>query len=628
LSGFLEKINEPADLKHLKLKELEQVAAEIRKLMINVISKRGGHLASSLGVVELTIALHYVFNTPTDKIIWDVGHQCYAHKILTGRREQFENIRCYQGISGFPKIDESPYDAFSVGHSSTSLSAALGIAQARDLRNENFFVIDVIGDGALTGGMAFEAMNYAGEIKSDLIVVLNDNEMSIDQNVGGLPSYLAKLRTDPKYFRLKEDLEQLLERIPAIGRTMLRSAERLKDSVKYLLVPGMLFEELGFTYLGPIDGHSIVKLLELLRHAKSMKGPVLIHVVTKKGKGYTPAEKDPNRFHGVGPFNQETGESVHNPSTNTTYSEVFGTALEKMASEDDSIVAITAAMASGTGLEGFSKKWPKRFFDVGIAEQNAVTMASGLAVEGFNPFVAIYSTFLQRAYDQILHDVCLQNQHVVFCIDRAGIVGEDGETHNGLFDYSYLRHMPGMVLMSPSSGAELASMLKTSLSLKSPVAIRYPRGRTEVPASELKEIPVGKGKLLKEGGDILILAAGSMVMPALQAHEILLERGINSCVINPLFIKPLDRELISHWALKCKKVLTVEDNVLQGGFGSAVLEMFEEEGIEGVCLKRMGFRHPFTGQGSRDYILDLHGLNGKGIADEAVLLCQVGEKVG
>ncbi|MDO9536263.1 MAG: 1-deoxy-D-xylulose-5-phosphate synthase [Bacillota bacterium] len=630
MSGFLEKINEPADLKQMKLKELEQLAAEIRNLMIDVISKRGGHLASSLGVVELTIALHYAFNAPTDKIIWDVGHQCYAHKILTGRREQFESIRCYQGISGFPKIDESPYDAFSVGHSSTSLSAALGIAQARDLRNEKSFVVDVIGDGALTGGMAFEALNYAGEIKPDLIVILNDNEMSIDQNVGGLPSYLAKLRTDPKYFRLKEDLEQVLERIPAIGRTMLRSAERLKDSVKYLLVPGMLFEELGFTYLGPIDGHSLVKLLELLRHAKSMKGPVLIHVVTKKGKGYTPAEKDPNRFHGVGPFNKETGKPLHNASTNPTYSEVFGTTLEKLASEDDSIVAITAAMASGTGLDGFSKRWPKRFFDVGIAEQNAVTMASGLAVEGFNPVVAIYSTFLQRAYDQILHDVCLQNQHVVLCIDRAGIVGEDGETHNGLFDYSYLRHMPGLVLMSPASGAELSSMLKTALSLKSPVAIRYPRGRTEAPSpAELKEIIlVGKGKLLKEGGDILILAAGSMVLPALEAYEILLEKGIHSCIINPRFIKPLDRELISHWAFKCKRVLTVEDHILQGGFGSAVLEMFEEEGIEGVCLKRMGFRHPFTGQGSRDYILDLHGLSGKGIAKEAVLLCQVGEKVG
>lgn len=628
MGNILKLIKSPADLKQLKLKELELLAAEIRDLMIGIISKRGGHLASSLGVVELTIALHFVFNAPLDRIIWDVGHQCYAHKILTGRKEQFEDIRCYKGISGFPKRGESAYDTFSVGHSSTSLSAALGIALARDLRGEKFSVIDVIGDGALTGGMALEALNYAGEINTDLIVVLNDNEMSIDQNVGGLNSYLAKLRTDPKYFRLKEDLEQVLERIPAIGRTVLRSAERLKDSVKYLLVPGMLFEELGFTYLGPIDGHSIPKMLELFREARGVKGPVLIHIITKKGKGYSYAENEPHRFHGIGPFDRDTGKQLCQNNENPTYSEVFGTTIHKLAMEDDSIVAITAAMAAGTGLESFAGKWPERFFDVGIAEQHAVTMAAGLAVEGFKPVVAIYSTFLQRAYDQILHDVCLQNLPVVFSIDRAGVVGEDGETHNGLFDFAYLRHLPGMVLMAPCSGQELASALKTAFSLRCPVAIRYPRGRTEDTfPGEFYELALGKGELLREGDDVLILAAGSMVLPALQADELLLSSGIKSCIVNPRFIKPLDRELICNRVKKCRRVLTVEDHVLSGGFGSAVLEMLEEEGIKNVSIKRLGFPDPFTGQGSRAHLLNLHGLSGEGIAREALKICQVREKV-
>jgi len=627
LKPLLQSINEPADLRRLKVYELERLAVEIRELMVKVISKRGGHLASSLGVVELTLALHYIFNTPEDKIIWDVGHQCYAHKILTGRREQFETIRCYGGISGFPKKDESPYDVFGAGHSSTSLSAALGLAQARDLQKKNFSVVCVIGDGALTGGMAFEALNYAGDIKTDLIVVLNDNEMSIDQNVGGVHSYLARLRTDPKYFRLKEDLEQLLERIPAIGRTMLRSAERLKDSVKYLLVPGMLFEELGFTYLGPVNGHNIPGMLALFREARGVKGPILIHAVTKKGKGYVYAEKDPHFFHGVGPFDKDTGKLLKANSTATSYSQVFGHAMEEFAAGDAEIVTITAAMTSGTGLEGFSNRWPERFFDVGIAEQHAVTMAAGFAVEGLKPVVAIYSTFLQRAYDQILHDVCLQNLHVVFAIDRAGIVGEDGETHNGLFDIAYLRHLPGIVLMAPGNGAELASMLKTALALNCPAAIRYPRGKAHEPLPQDPDVlPLGKGLLLKEGSDILILAAGCMVPEALKAHELLLKEGIQSCIINPRFIKPLDRELICQWGVECGKILTVEDHLLAGGFGSAVLELLEEEGIKGVCLKRLGFHDPFTGRGSRDYLLKLHGLDSRGIADAALQLCREGGK--
>jgi 1-deoxy-D-xylulose-5-phosphate synthase len=628
LGVILKKIHEPADLKKLSLKELEQLACEIRELMIEVISKRGGHLASSLGVVELTIALHFVFNTPYDKILWDVGHQCYTHKILTGRQEKFANIRCYNGMSGFPKRRESLYDVFGVGHSSTSLSAALGIAQGRDLHGKSFFVINVIGDGALTGGMALEALNYAGEIKTDLLVILNDNEMSIDQNIGGLPSYLAKLRTDPKYFRLKEDLEQVLERIPAIGRTMLRSAERLKDSLKYLLVPGMLFEELGFTYLGPIDGHSIPKLVDLFREVKSVHGPVLIHVVTKKGKGYIPAEKNPHIFHGVGAFDKSNGKPLSTGKDQPTYSKVCGTTLEKLAEEDCSIVAITAAMAAGTGLEIFARRWPQRFFDVGIAEQHAVTMAAGLAVEGLKPIVAIYSTFLQRAYDQILHDVCLQNLPVVFSIDRAGLVGEDGETHNGLFDFAYLRHLPNIVLMAPANGWELAAMLKMAFSLKCPVAIRYPRGKTgESSPEEAGKLTVGKAQLLRKGNDILILAAGSMVLPALEAHELLLNRGIKSCVINSRFIQPLDTDLICYWAKKCGRVLTVEEHILSGGFGSAVLEMFAEEGIQGIPLKRLGLPNAYTGQGNRSFLLNLHGLSGEGITHEAFKLCQVKEKV-
>lgn len=628
MSVILKRIDGPADLKKLSPNELQQLAREIRALMIDIISQRGGHLAPSLGVVELTIALHFVFNAPFDRILWDVGHQCYAHKIITGRREGFKQIRSFRGLSGFPKRGESLYDVFGVGHSSTSLSAALGIAQGRDLRKEKFSVINVIGDGALTGGLAWEALNHAGEVKTDLLVILNDNEMSIDHNIGGLPSYLAKLRTDPKYYRLKEDLEHVLERIPAIGKTVLRSAERLKDSLKYLLVPGMLFEELGFTYLGPVDGHSIPKLVALFREVKSVRGPVLLHVVTKKGKGYPPAEKKPLLFHGIGPFNKETGIPLSTDENKPTYSGVFGTALEKFAEKDSSIVAITAAMAAGTGLENFAQRWPGRFFDVGIAEQHAVTMAAGLAVEGFKPVVAVYSTFLQRAYDQILHDVCLQNLPVVFAVDRAGLVGEDGETHNGLYDLAYLRNLPNLVLMAPASASELTGMFKTALELKCPAAIRYPRGPAEkLLTGDAGDLRPGKAQLLAEGGDLLILAAGSMVAPALKAHELLLKVHISSSVINPRFIQPLDKDLICHWAEKCGRIITVEEHILSGGFGSAVLEMLADEGIQGTRLMRLGLRSPYTGQGSRNFLLDLHGLSAEKIAKEACRLCRVQERV-
>lgn len=625
---LIHEINNPLALKKLNTLELNQLAQEIRELIINVIATRGGHLASSLGVVELTIALHSVFEAPEDKIVWDVGHQSYAHKILTGRKELFQEIRTLDGISGFPRREESPYDPFSTGHSSTSLSAALGIAVSRDLRKEKYNVIAVIGDGALTGGMALEALNYAGEVNTDLIAVLNDNELSIDQNVGGLPSYLARLRSDPKYYRLKEELEFFLERIPAIGKTMLRSAERLKDSVKYLFVPGVLFEELGFTYLGPVDGHNISNLQEMMRQAKRIKGPVLLHVVTQKGRGYAHAEKEPCHFHGIGPFQKDSGKLRSSDSSNVSYSETFGSSLVRLAEEDESIVAITAAMASGTGLENFSQRYPQRFFDVGIAEQNAVTMAAGMAAEGQKPVIAIYSTFLQRAYDQILHDVCLQKLPVVFAIDRAGVVGEDGETHNGLFDYAYLRHMPGIVLMAPTNAQEISAMLKTALSLQLPSALRYPKGKSPpAPKGEAEPLVSGKGVLLKEGEDLLILAAGSMLPLAVKAYDILEQKGIHCCVINPRFIKPLDKELICNWAQSCKKVLTVEDHVLAGGFGSAVLELFEEENMENIKVKRMGIQDPFTGQGSREQILELNGLSVEGIVQEAMALCQIAEKI-
>jgi len=632
LGTILERINDPSALKKLSYYELGKLAHEIRELIVNVISCRGGHLASNLGVVELTIALHRTFNTPDDKIVWDVGHQCYTHKILTGRREKFPTIRTFGGLSGFPKREESIFDVFDVGHSSTSVSAALGIALARDLQGKDFKVIAVIGDGALTGGMALEALNYAGHIETDLIVVLNDNEMSISRNVGGLTSYLARIRTDPKYFRLKEDLELVLGRIPAIGKSVVRSAERIKDRLKYLLVPGVLFEELGFTYLGPIDGHNIAGLGEMLSQAKGLEGPVLLHVVTQKGKGFPYAEKNSPMFHGIGPFNKKTGMAIKDDSlapAYKTYSEVFGSALREEASLDNSIVAITAAMIAGTGLEKFFEQFPDRSFDVGIAEQHAVTMAAGLALEGMKPVVAIYSTFLQRAYDQILEDVCMQKLPVVFALDRAGLVGEDGETHNGLFDFSYLRAMPEIVIMAPSNGMELASMLKTALSLKGPAAIRYPRGWTTPPDCTPQLIPLGKGELLTKGHDILILAIGSMVAPALEAHRLLSAKGISSCVINARFVKPLDRDLICSWSRKCRCVLTVEEHLVAGGFGSAVLEMLEEEELlNELYIKRMGLKDPFTGHGNRDDLLSLYHLTGEGIALQAEKCVLTGKRSG
>jgi len=610
---ILEKIEGPSDLRKLSWRELDKLAQEIREFLLETVSRTGGHLAPNLGVVELTIALHLVFDSPKDKIIWDVGHQCYVHKILTGRRKQFPTLRQYGGLSGFPKYRESPHDCFQTGHSSTSISAALGFALARDLNGENYSVVAVIGDGALTAGMAFEGLNHAGHLGAKIIVVLNDNEMSIANNVGALSNYLSRLRTEPLYHRSKEELEDLLRKIPNIGPRMIKAVERLKDGVKYLLVPGMFFEELGFTYLGPIDGHNVRILWEVFERAKTMTGPVLVHVYTKKGKGYYFAEKKPEKFHGIGPFNIKTGEPIAK-SDLPTYTQVFGEYLTELATENPKIVAITAAMPDGTGLSVFAKRFPERFFDVGIAEQHAVTFAAGLARAGYFPVVAIYSTFLQRSFDQIIHDVALQDLPVVFALDRAGLVGEDGETHHGIFDLSYLRCIPGIIVMAPKDENELRRMLKSAFHYKAPVAIRYPRGAGQgVPLDPSPEfLPPGRGELLREGKDLVILAVGPLVYTALDVAEKLSEKGQEAAVVNCRFIKPLDEELILELAQQTGRVLTIEENVLAGGFGSAVLEFLGDRGYRGE-VARVGIPNCFVEHGSPQLLRQQCGLDVQGI---------------
>lgn len=617
---LLKKIKSPDDLKKLTIPELVELAKELRENIIERVAINGGHLASNLGTVDLTIALHYVFNSPADKIIWDVGHQSYAHKLLTGRADVFYTLRQYCGISGFPKIDESPHDAFGTGHSSTSISAALGIVEARNQKNEKFKVIAVIGDGALTSGLAFEGLNHAGQRKKNFIVVLNDNEMSISPNVGALSAYLNRIMTGGLYTKFKKETKLLLERIPRVGEPVLKIAQKAEDTVKGLFIPGMLFEELGFEYVGPIDGHKISSLIEIFERFKDFPAPVLIHAITKKGKGYAPAEKSPWIFHGVGPFDIETGNLMS--SADHTYSEVFGDCLIELAREDNRIIAITAAMAEGTGLTEFARTFPTRFYDVGIAESHAVTFAAGLASQGLRPVVAIYSTFLQRAYDEIIHDVCLQRLPVVFAIDRAGIVGEDGPTHNGVFDISYLRHIPNIVIMAPKDGNELRAMLKTALCHDGPVAIRYPRGTTSVNPDglKLKKIQIGKSEILKQGDDILIIALGSAVEPAVSASHLLEDAGINACVVNARFAKPIDAELIGELSKKIKSVLTVEKNAVQGGFGSAILEHLSEFNINDLRIKRLGIPDKFIEHGPQDLLRKMHSLDAEGIARNALSL--------
>ncbi len=602
----LSRINTPADLKKLDYDDLRVLCTELRDYVIKVVSENGGHLASNLGVVELTLAMHRIFDSPRDRIIWDVGHQSYIHKIITERREAFKSIRQYQGLSGFPKRSESSHDAFDTGHSSTSISAALGMAKARDLAGEDYSVVAVIGDGALTGGMAFEALNHAGDFPTNFIVILNDNEMSIAPNIGGMSNYLSKLRTEPAYFRLKLEIENLLNKVPLVGKSMFHTAEKLRDWFKYLLVPGVLFEELGFKYLGPIDGHDIRKLEEVLKRARDYNGyPVLIHVVTTKGKGYTIAENKPDKFHGINPFFTETGE-LKSRSTDKSYSAIMGEALMSLAEHDSRIVAVSAAMPDGTGLSAFAAKFKDRFFDVGIAEQHAVTFCAGMAAAGFKPLFAVYSTFLQRAYDQIIHDVCMQNLPVVFAIDRAGLVGSDGETHHGVFDISFLRHIPNLTIMSPKDGKEITEMLKYAFSLNGPVAIRYPRGCDIKNGLTSAPVEHGKAEVLSEGKDGMILAEGNRVAHGLEVCQRLKAAGKDFGLVNLRFIKPLDSVLLLELAARYGKLYVMEDNVKAGGLGSSILEFFNEQQID-IKVRIFAYADRFVPHGE---VSQLHKLTG------------------
>jgi 1-deoxy-D-xylulose-5-phosphate synthase len=619
---ILEKIGSPDDLKKLSRKELNLLAAELRQVIVETVAQTGGHLASSLGAVELTIALHFVFNTPQDKIIWDVGHQAYAHKLLTGRRKQFASLRQFGGISGFTREKESPYDAFSTGHSSTSISAALGITTAKRLRHEKSKVIAVIGDGSMTAGLAYEALNQTGgsHQDKDLIVILNDNEMSISRNVGALSSLLSRTFSNKRLQDLRKDFRDFLKSVPKIGDDIYQLAKRSEDSFKTFVTPGMLFEAFNFEYFGPINGHNIAHLIDILENIKFRDEPVLLHVTTQKGKGYPPAEKNPVYFHGCSRFDIKTGICVPSESNAPSYTEVFGQTMIELAKTDERIVAVTAAMPEGTGLKKFAELFPKRFFDVGIAEQHGVTFAAGLATEGFKPVIAIYSTFLQRAFDQIVHDVCIDAHPVIFAIDRGGIVGEDGPTHQGLFDFSYLRCLPNMVLMAPKDENELRHMLFTALEHDGPIAVRYPRGKgLGVPMDRtLNRLDIGKGEMLRQGSDISIFAIGSGVDPALKAHDMLKEKNITSSVLNCRFVKPLDVDLISQEARKTRKVITVEENVLQGGFGSAVLECLSDQGISNCILRRIGVADTFVEHGPQHVLRSKYGLDAAAITTVAL----------
>jgi len=610
---ILDNVNSATDLRGLPKEDLPELAEELRQEIISVVSKTGGHLASSLGVVDLTIALHYAFNTPSDRIVWDVGHQAYAHKMLTGRRSQFPSLRQHGGISGFPKREESNFDHFDVGHASTSISASLGMVAARDIKGENFHVIAVIGDGSISAGLAFEGMNQAGHLKKNLIVILNDNEMSISPNVGALSSYLSRMMSGNIYTKIRQDTKKFLQGIPKVGESMFNLAKRAEDSIKGLMVPGMLFEDLGFQYIGPIDGHNIDHMLETFQNIKEYTWPVLVHIVTKKGKGCEFAESNPSQYHGTPPFDPETGR-VGKKTTMLSYTEVFGQTMIKLAEDNEKIVAISAAMSEGTGLDKFAEQFPRRFFDVGIAESHGVTFACGLAVEGLHPVAAIYSTFTQRAYDQVVHDLCLQNLPVTLALDRAGIVGEDGPTHHGVFDIAYLRHIPNMVVMAPKDENELQHMMKTAVEHPGPTAVRYPRGSGYgVPMDQgLMKLEIGKAELLIEGSDVVLVAIGNMVAPSVEAAKRLVADGISAAVVNARFIKPLDETLILQAAKKTGRIVTVEEHVLQGGFGSAVLECLDAAGI-GVKTLRIGLPDSFIEHGTQSVLRKKYGLDADGI---------------
>lgn len=608
MEDILNNITNPKDLKKLNYEDKKELAEEIRSYIIDVVSKNGGHLASNLGVVELTIALHSIFDTPKDKIIWDVGHQTYVHKILTGRKNQMKTLRRLDGISGFPKTTESEYDCFNTGHSSTSISAALGMARARDILNENYKVIAVIGDGALTGGMAEEALNDAGASKSNIIVVLNDNEMSISKNVGGISLLLGKMRTKNVYTKANEKVRIRMGNIPKVGNKIVKLTSRIKNSIKQIFISKMYFEDIGYTYLGPVDGNDIEAVEEILEQSKKCKGPVLVHVVTKKGKGYKLAEKNPSKFHGTAPFDKKTGEVLKAKSKD--YSKVFGEKLVEIAKNDNRIVAITAAMADGTGLSEFKKKYPKRFFDVGIAEQHAIGMAAGMAKSGLIPVVPIYSSFYQRAYDQVIHDVCMQNLHVIMCADRAGIVGNDGETHQGLLDMASFSIVPNMTIMAPKDFKEFEQMIDFAVNFNGPILIRYPRGgegNLKLKCNE--KIVLGESELLKEGSDVTIIAIGKMVEKAVEVADEFSKIGVDAEIINARFLKPFDENKIIESIEKTKNVITIEDGFIKGGLATTVNELIAKNGTIDVNIKNCGYDDEFVKQGSVQELEQINGLD-------------------
>lgn len=621
MEQILDSIKHPADVQKLSISHLQSLAAELRRMIIDTCAKNGGHLAPSLGTVDLTLALYSVFNPERDKFVWDVGHQAYAHKILTGRRENFATLRTLNGITGFPKRSESRFDVFGTGHASTSISAALGMSIVRDLEGKDYNVVAIIGDGALTGGEAYEGLNYAGDLGKRLIVILNDNEMSIDRNVGAMSEYLSRIKLAPQYVRAKKDIEGFIRNIPHIGDTVLKTAEYLKDGVKAAITPGGLFEEMGFSYIGPIDGHNIEAMQSVFRQIANIEGPVLVHVRTKKGRGYMPAEDEPDRFHGISKFNKATGEPIKNPAAPPSYTEIFSRTMLELGYDNHSMVAITAAMPSGTGLKAFARQFPERFFDVGIAEEHAVTMAAGMAAAGAHPVVALYSTFAQRAYDQIVHDVCLQKLPVTLCLDRAGLVGADGPTHHGVFDYSYLRHIPGMVVMAPKDENELRDMLYTAVKYNGPAAVRYPRGSATGAALSdgFRQLEIGKAELLSgDGRGVVLLAVGSMVKQAVEAARLLNMANIKATVVNMRFVKPLDADMLG-WLLERQPELmvTLEENALAGGLGSAVLEFMADAGKKCRVL-RFGIEDKFIEHGSCPQLLEKCGLMPQQIADRII----------
>ena len=614
MDKILDNINYPKDLKKLNILEKQELAKEIREYILEIVSANGGHLASNLGVVELTIALHSVFESPEDKIVWDVGHQSYVHKILTGRKEEMKTLRKFGGIAGFPKTSESEYDSFDTGHSSTSISVALGMARARDLLNKDNKVVAVIGDGSLTGGMAVEALNDAGSSKTNITVILNDNEMSISKNVGGIRSLLTKIRIKKTYTRSNNCIKRFFNRIPIIGKPIVNLAHAIKSGIKQTVIPNMYFEDIGFTYLGPVDGHNIQELENILYKSQNIEGPVVIHVITKKGKGYEIAEKNPDKFHGISSFNIKTGETLKKKSKD--YSKAFGEKLVKLAEKDEKVIAVTAAMKDGTGLKEFAQKFPQRFFDVCIAEQHAVGLIAGMAVSGLKPVFAIYSSFLQRSYDQLIHDIAIQNLPVTIAIDRAGIVGNDGETHQGLFDLAFLSEIPNFVIMAPKNFKELEKMLEYAINLNKPVAIRYPRGgEGKIKFNKCEDISLEKAEVIKEGENLSIIAIGKMVERAVEVAQILEKENIDAEIINARFLKPLDKQTILKSAEKTKNIITIEDGIIKGGLGTAVVQCINDSNLQNIKVKTFGYNDIFVKHGNIEEIEKENKLDASSIAE-------------